>query len=49
MFRHPPFVLLAAAAVTLPLAAASAQHSPYAGEQDRDTKSNAHEADCILS
>ena len=36
MFRRLPLKLVAA--VALPFAAASAQHSPYAGEQDRDTK-----------
>ena len=37
-FRRLPPGLLASAAVALPLAAASAQHSPYAGEQGRDIK-----------
>ncbi len=36
MFRRQPLVLLASASVALRLAAASAQHSPYAGEQGRD-------------
>jgi LTXXQ motif family protein len=38
MVRRLPFALLAAASVALPFAAASAQHSPYAGEQARDIK-----------
>ncbi len=37
MFRRLPLVLLAAA-TALPIAAVSAQHSPYAGEQGRDIK-----------
>jgi LTXXQ motif family protein len=38
MVRRLPFALLAAASVALPFAAASAQHSPYAGEQARGIK-----------
>ena len=38
MFHSHSLALLAAAAVALPFAAASAQHSPYAGEQHRDIK-----------
>lgn len=50
MRRRPPFPLLAAS-VALPLAAASAQHSPYAGEQARDIKalSGREVADLIVA
>ena len=50
MSLRPPLVLLAAAAVALPFAAASAQHSPYAGEHARGIKAlSGREVDDLLA